>query len=76
MEQKSLTPEQIRFRQEVASTILLYTANLCMDLQLNPDFKAQTPFEAQLLEAFKNQLNLPVDLKDNSYDFQYRKPKK
>lgn len=64
--QQSLTQEELQFRQRVASVILLFTSNMCTDLQLNPNFKAQNEWELSLLQSYVKLLNIPAEVKDGT----------
>lgn len=64
--QQSLTQEELQFRQRVASVILLFTSNMCTDLQLNPNFKAANEWELGLLQSYVKLLNIPAEVKDGT----------
>lgn len=63
---QSLTQEELQFRQRVASVVLLFTSNMCTDLQLNPNFKAANEWELALLQSYVKLLNIPAEVKDGT----------
>lgn len=63
---QTLTQEELQFRQRIASVILLFTSNMCTDIQLNPNFRAQNEWELALLQAYVKLLNIPAEVKDGT----------